>query len=294
MTGGPADLLAEAGGGAPATEARPSAPGRPSAAASTFASGVLNVDKPIGWTSHDVVAVLRGVLAVRRVGHGGTLDPLATGVLPVLVGSATRYADRLHGATKVYAALVRFGHETATDDAEGAVTREAAVPGPDADLEPVLRRFLGDIAQVPPAYAAVKVSGRRAYAMARSGQAPSLAPRTVTIERLEAASWDPPDMRLLVVCGRGTYVRALARDIGRAAGSAAHLAALRRLAVGALRAAEARPVEDLRKGGRDAALAALQPADDSILGLDPRYRSASAAELLADRGRASRMAGTAG
>lgn len=262
--------------------------------ASAVVSGVLNVDKPAGWTSHDVVAVLRGVLGVRRVGHGGTLDPRATGVLPILVGRATRYADRLHEAKKAYAALVRFGHETTTDDAEGPVTREAAVPGPAADLEPVLARFRGEIAQVPPAFAAVKVAGRRAYALARSGEAPPLGPRTVTIERLETASWEPPDMRLLVVCGRGTYLRALARDIGRAAGSAAHIASLRRLAVGALRAEEARPVEDLRKGGRAAALAALRPVDESILEIDPRYHTEPAAGLLEEWGTTSGAAGIAG
>ncbi len=134
---------------------------------------MLAIDKPEGWTSHDVVAVIRGVLKTRRVGHGGTLDPQASGLLPVLVGAATKFADRIHEATKVYDALVRFGTETATDDREGTVTREGDVPMLAAGtIEPALAGLRGFIAQVPPQYAALKVDGRRAYARARSRRAP--------------------------------------------------------------------------------------------------------------------------
>jgi tRNA pseudouridine55 synthase len=247
--------------------------------------GVLPIDKPLGWTSFDVVAVARRSLGAKRVGHGGTLDPLATGVLPLLVGTATKFADRLHTASKVYAALVTFGSETATDDREGAVTREAAPPALSLDaLDLAFAPFRGEIAQVPPAYAAVKVDGRRAYARARGGETVVLAARSITVERLAIASWEPPALRLLVVCSTGTYIRSLARDIGRAVGSAAHLGGLRRLAVGALTLDDALSVEALR-GTLDPAWSRLREADDRILLLAERFREAPAADLLATWGR---------
>src|SRR5947207_3167182 len=170
-------------------------------------SGVLAVDKPEGWTSHDVVALVRGVLGTRRVGHGGTLDPQATGLLPVLVGSATKFADRIHEATKVYDALVRFGSDTATDDREGAVTRESGAPAlVMAAIEPALATLRGVIAQVPPQFSALKVSGRPAYARARRGETVALAARTVQVLRLDVIEIDPPELRLYVVCSSGTYV----------------------------------------------------------------------------------------
>jgi tRNA pseudouridine55 synthase len=246
-------------------------------------NGVLPIDKPLGWTSFDVVAVARGTLGAKRLGHGGTLDPLATGLLPLLVGPATKFADRLHTASKVYAALVTFGSETTTDDREGAVAREAAVPAlSEAELDAALDSFRGEIAQVPPAFAAVKVDGRRAYSRARSGETMELAARPVTIERLAIASWEPPALRLLVVCSTGTYIRSLARDLGRLVGSAAHLGGLRRLAVGAMTLDDALTVEALR--GTPGA-ARLLVADDRILPLADRFRVASAAELLASWGR---------
>lgn len=241
---------------------------------------MLAVDKPEGWTSHDVVAVVRGVLGTRRVGHGGTLDPQASGLLPVLVGSATKFADRIHEATKVYDALVRFGSETATDDREGAVTREADVPKlAPTSIEPSLAPLRGLISQVPPQYAALKVGGRTAYARARSGETVALAARTVQVFRLDVVEISPPDLRLLVVCSSGTYVRAIARDLGRILGSAAHLAALRRLAVGALEANSAITPEQLRARGREAA-ALIRPANDDLLALDPRFLERPAATIV--------------
>ena len=224
--------------------------------------------------------LVRGVLGTRRVGHGGTLDPQATGLLPVLVGPATKFADRIHEATKVYDALVRFGSETATDDREGGVTRESAVPALDADaIEPALAAFRGVIAQVPPQYAALKVSGRPAYARARRGETVALAARSVQVFRLEVTAIAPPDLRLFVVCSSGTYVRAIARDLGRALGSAAHLARLRRLAVGALEARDALTPEELRARGREVT-ALLRPANDALLTLDPRFLERSAATIV--------------
>ena len=229
------------------------------------------IDKPAGWTSHDVVAVARGILGERHAGHGGTLDPLATGVLPLLVGQATKFVERLHTAPKVYAARVRFGHETTTDDREGTPTRTALSPGHDR-VASELAAFRGAIQQRPPAYAAVKVGGRRAYARARAGETVELAAREVQVHRIDVARWSADDeVTLLVVCSSGTYVRAIARDLGRASGSAAHLAGLRRLAVGALDISDAVDVEGLRRGGRDAAIARLRPANDLVLSIDPRY-----------------------
>jgi len=247
--------------------------------------GVLPIDKPLGWTSFDVVAVARRALGAKRVGHGGTLDPLATGLLPLLVGSATKFADRLHTASKVYAALVTFGSETTTDDREGAVTRDAPIPAlSEPELDAALDAFRGLISQVPPAFAAVKVAGRRAYSRARGGETLELAARPVTIERLAIASWEPPSLRLLVVCSTGTYIRSLARDLGRSTGTAAHLGGLRRLAVGALTLDDAMTVDALR--GTPAAARLLQ-ADDRILPLAERFREAPAAELLSSWGRTS-------
>lgn len=240
------------------------------------------IDKAVGWTSHDIVAVVRGVIGTKRVGHGGTLDPQATGVLPVLVGAATKFADRIHEATKVYDAVVRFGSETDTDDREGRVTREAAVPPLDVTtVESGLASLRGVIAQLPPPYAALKVGGRPAYARARAGETVELAARTVQVLRLDVIESAGPDLRLLVVCSSGTYVRAIARDLGRTLESAAHLAALRRLAVGALEAKDAVSVDVLRARGRDAALAVLRPANESLLTLDPRFVTLPAATIAA-------------
>jgi len=220
------------------------------------------------------------VLGTRRVGHGGTLDPQATGLLPVLVGSATKFAHRIHEASKVYDALVRFGSETATDDREGAVTRESGAPAlVMAAIEPALATLRGVIAQVPPQFSALKVSGRPAYARARRGETVALAARTVQVLRLDVIEIDPPELRLYVVCSSGTYVRAIARDLGRALGSAAHLARLRRLAVGGLEARDAIAPEQLRARGREVA-ALLRPANEELLTLDARFLGASAATIV--------------
>ena len=241
---------------------------------------MLAIDKPEGWTSHDVVAVVRGVLGTKRVGHGGTLDPQASGLLPVLVGAATKFADRIHEATKVYDALVRFGAETATDDREGAVTRAADSPMlVEGTIEPALAALRGVISQVPPQYAALKVGGRTAYARARSGETVALAARSVQLFRLDVIEISPPDLRLLVVCSSGTYVRAIARDLGRALGSAAHLAALRRLAVGALEAGDALTPDQLRARGREG-MTLLRPANEELLTLDPRFLHLAAATIV--------------
>ena len=222
---------------------------------------------------------------MRRIGHGGTLDPLATGLLALLVGETTRATERIHSAPKVYDALVRFGSETATDDREGETTRSAAPPAGREAIEPALVPLRGAIQQVPPAYAAVKVGGRTAYSRARSGETVELAAREVQVHRLEMTAWNAPDARLLIVCSSGTYVRSIARDLGRALGSAAHLTALRRLAIGALDVADAVGIETLRAAGRDAAVARLRVMDDGVLALPRRYLDESAGKIVGAGGR---------
>ena len=245
--------------------------------------GVLAIDKDENWTSHDVVAVVRGVIGERHVGHGGTLDPLATGLLPILVGSATKFVERLHTASKVYAARVRFGRETATDDREGDTTRAAPPPDP-RTVEDALAAFRGVIMQRPPAYAAVKVGGRKAYSLARAGEDVELAAREVQVFRFDMAHWSDGECDLLVVCSAGTYVRALARDLGRSVESAAHLAALRRLAVGALEVRDALGIDALRTAGRAAAIARIRPVSEDLLALDERYLRDPADRLVSGAG----------
>ncbi|WP_322511049.1 tRNA pseudouridine(55) synthase TruB [Chloroflexus sp.] len=209
--------------------------------------GFVVIDKPAGLTSHDVVARVRRLVGrLVKVGHAGTLDPAATGVLPVALGSATRLIDQLVDARKGYVGVVRLGVQTTTDDAEGEPLATCAVPSLTiAEIEAVLDRFRGDILQQPPAFSALHVDGQRAYALARAGNEVTLAPRPVRVERLELLAWTPPDVTIAVECGKGVYIRALARDIGTALGCGAHLAALQRTFVGPFRLEQAVPLAAL-------------------------------------------------
>ena len=197
-------------------------------------SGFLNIDKPLGMTSHDVVAAVRRGLRIKKVGHAGTLDPLATGVLVVCLGSATRLSEYVMASTKRYRARVRLGAVTATYDAEGEPT-PVADPShlSQADVEAVLPRFLGAIQQLPPMYSAVKRDGRKLYELARAGETIELEPRTVTLHSLTISDWALPDFTLDVTCSAGTYIRSLAHDIGQALGVGGYLVGLVRTASGA-------------------------------------------------------------
>ena len=197
--------------------------------------GFLNIDKPAGLTSHDIVASLRRLAGQKRIGHGGTLDPAATGVLPVALGEATRLLDYLVEGRKRYAAAIVLGVVTTTDDAEGEVVKQQPVPVlHEADIAAVLRTFTGAIRQVPPMYSAIQVGGRRLYDLARQGVQLELAPRQVEIDAIQLLAWQPPLLAVDVVCGKGTYIRALARDLGEQLGCGGHLQSLRRTAVGSL------------------------------------------------------------
>ena len=209
--------------------------------------GFLNVCKPWGWTSHDVVQLVRKLAGTRRVGHAGTLDPAATGVLPVAVNRATRLVDFLADRDKGYCADVVLGAATNTDDADGTVlyARNPAPVTLDAAVA-ALSSFLGEIEQVPPQFSAVKLRGRKAYEIARSGAAAALAPRRVTIKGLAVVGWEPPIVSILVNCSKGTYIRSLARDLGEKLGVGAHLGALVRCRSGAFDLSDAVGIDDLR------------------------------------------------
>ncbi len=213
-------------------------------------SGLVIVDKPAGWTSHDVVAKIRKLAATKRVGHAGTLDPMATGVLVVGVEKATRLLGYLALTQKEYSGTIRLGQSTDTDDADGAITGHVPVRNiSESELESAIARLTGEISQVPPGVSAIKVGGKRSYRLARDGAAPELSPRTVTVsvfavEQLRPAG-DVLDVDVRVTCSSGTYIRALARDLGAALGAGGHLTALRRTRVGPYLISQAVTLEQL-------------------------------------------------
>lgn len=191
--------------------------------------GFLNLNKAAGFTSHDCVARVRRLLDMKRVGHGGTLDPAATGVLPIALGRATRLLQFLR-QDKVYRATIQFGIKTATDDLDGEVLEKNPVPGLELKaVERLLPKFRGAIQQIPPRYSAIQVSGRRMYELARAGQAVEVPARTVEVTHLEIASWrsqDFPELELTIACSAGTYIRSIARDLGELLGTGGTLASL--------------------------------------------------------------------
>ncbi len=232
----------------------------------TTLSGILNIDKPAGWTSHDVVAWVRRVLHERRAGHAGTLDPMATGVLLVCVGQATRVAEYLMGGEKVYRAEVQLGIVTDTYDADGQVVASAPVPPLSADdLRRALAGFVGEISQVPPAYSAIKQDGVAAYRKARRGEAVELAARPVTIYGIELLDWSAPRLTIEVTCGPGTYIRSLAHDLGQVVGCGAMLTSLARLRSGRFTLDDAVGLDDLADACRAGELARyLHPLEAAL------------------------------
>ena len=224
-------------------------------------SGILLIDKPKGPTSHDVVARIRKTSGERSVGHTGTLDPMATGLLPLVMGKATRLATFLSGHVKTYDAGIRLGFATDTDDAEGDAIGEPVTSLPDDDaIDRALAAFRGTFEQRPPAHSAKKVEGKRAYDLARQQKAVELAPVTVTVQTLERTSRDGEVVHLTVTASAGFYVRALARDLGRAVGCGAHLASLRRTRIGPFVVAAGVPLEEAERLGREVSRRALSPA----------------------------------
>jgi tRNA pseudouridine55 synthase len=234
--------------------------------------GILVVDKPIGPTSHDLVGLVRRLAATKRVGHGGTLDPFASGVLPMFLGRATRVVEFHLADRKAYRATICFGASSSTDDLEGEMT-PATGAAPSRDIvAAALPAFTGTVSQRPPDYSAIKVGGRRAYAVARAGGTVDLKAREVTIASLSLEAWDDsePDRPIAIVdvlCSAGTYIRALARDLGEHVGSAAYLGALRRTAAGPFTEADAIPLDRVRvaaTGGPQSLAELLLPIDTGL------------------------------
>ncbi|PKK13069.1 tRNA pseudouridine(55) synthase TruB [Thermomonospora sp. CIF 1] len=248
-------------------------------------SGLVIVDKPAGWTSHDVVARLRRLTGTRRVGHAGTLDPMATGVLVVGVGKATRLLGHLALTDKVYEATIRLGQSTDTDDAEGEITATAPAGGvTDAALQAAVKGLTGQIMQVPPRVSAIKVDGRRAYKMARKGQEVELKPRPVTVADFTVTAVrrhdDLIDVDAVITCSSGTYIRALARDLGEALGTGGHLTALRRTRVGPYGLEQARTLEQLAEDCR------VLPLAEAVAAAFPRREvTAEQARVVVHGGR---------
>jgi len=225
-------------------------------------NGLLVVNKPAGMTSHDVVNCVRRIAQTRRVGHTGTLDPMATGVLVLVLGPATRLARFVSGCDKAYRAEVCLGSTTTTYDAEGVITSQAPVDVSTVALDAALAQFRGSVQQVPPMYSAIKIQGKKLYELARQGQEVARQPRAVTIHQLMLRAWDSPTLTLDIVCSPGTYIRSLAHDLGQVLGCGAHLTALTRTAVGAFTLAQSHTLLALAQPG--ALKMALQPPHTAL------------------------------
>ena len=221
-------------------------------------NGILIIDKPAGWTSMDVCAKIRGILHEKRVGHGGTLDPMATGVLPVFVGRATRAVEFAENGRKEYLAGLRLGMVTDTQDVTGTVLETRPVTAGREELETALERFRGDIRQIPPMYSAVKVQGKKLYELARHGKEVERKPRPVTIHELELLETESEaDVRLRCLCSKGTYIRTLCHDIGQVLGCGGCMSSLRRTMAAGFALADAVTMEDVQERGE----ALLRPLD---------------------------------
>ena len=208
-------------------------------------NGIVIVDKPAGWTSQDVTAKLRGVFRTRRIGHGGTLDPMATGVLPVFVGRATRGVEFFEHAEKTYEAVLQLGITTDTEDTSGTVLEEKEVNISEAEFLGILPKFRGEIQQIPPMYSALKIDGQKLCDLARKGKTVERKPRPITIFELECLEFSGNTARLRVRCSKGTYIRTLCKDIGQALGCGGCMAALRRVTAGEYTIEESVPLDVL-------------------------------------------------
>ncbi|HET7929165.1 MAG TPA: tRNA pseudouridine(55) synthase TruB [Actinomycetota bacterium] len=245
--------------------------------------GLLLVDKPSGMTSHDAVDIVRRSLGTRKVGHAGTLDPMATGLLVLGVGRATRLLRYLGDLPKTYAATGRLGEETDTLDADGEIVRTAAVDVSLAELRRACASVVGESEQTPPAYSAVKVGGRKLYEAARRGEVLEAPRRPIRVDAFDVVAFDGRDLEARITCSGGTYVRVLIADVGRSLGCGAHLVGLRRTAIGSLRVEEARPPGD----------GALEPVERAVTHL-PSIRLEAEEARAASHGRPLGPAGIPG
>ena len=232
--------------------------------------GIIIIDKPADWTSQDVTAKLRGVFKTRRIGHGGTLDPMATGVLPVFVGRATRGVEFFEHAEKTYEAVLQLGITTDTEDITGNVLEERPVSVTESDVLAVLPQFRGEISQIPPMYSAIKVNGKKLYELARKGKEIERESRKITIFELEMLEFLGDKVRLRVRCSKGTYIRTLCKDIGEALGCGGCMAALRRVTAGEYTIDEAVPLD---------VLVAAEDPEQYLRNVDTMFRNYSAITL---------------
>lgn len=237
-------------------------------------NGIVIVDKPQGWTSQDVTARLRRVFGTRRIGHGGTLDPMATGVLPVFVGRATRAVEFFEHAEKTYETVLLLGKKTDTQDVTGTVLEERAADVTKSQVEEVLTRFRGEIMQVPPMYSALKVNGQKLYELARKGKQVERQPRPVTVYELTVLSFENNRLSLRVRCSKGTYIRTLCEDIGEALGCLGCMEALRRTQAGEYRLEDAVALEDLLESSTP---------ESCLRGMDTMFARYPAVKLTANQ-----------
>ncbi|MGN0977253.1 MAG: tRNA pseudouridine(55) synthase TruB [Faecousia sp.] len=237
-------------------------------------NGIVIIDKPQGWTSQDVTARLRRVFQTRRIGHGGTLDPMATGVLPVFVGRATRGVEFFEHAEKTYETVLRLGITTDTEDVTGTVLTRQAVHVTADQVESVLEQFCGEIQQVPPMYSALKVNGQKLCDLARKGKEVERKPRPITIHELTLLGMEGSDIRLRVRCSKGTYIRTLCKDIGEALGCGGCMAQLRRVTAGEYTIEEAVPLQELLD---------TQEPERYLRGVDTMFRNYPAVKLTANQ-----------
>ena len=234
-----------------------------------MANGILVIDKSAGWTSQDVAAKLRGVFHERRVGHGGTLDPMATGVLPIFIGRATRAAEFLESAEKEYVAGLRLGVVTDTQDTSGNILETHPVAVTREEVQAALRQFLGPIEQIPPMYSAIKINGQKLYELARRGQEVERKPRSITIHKLELLEGADADYLLRVRCSKGTYVRTLCHDLGRALGCGGCMSSLRRTRAGSFTLSQAVTMQQVLNFAAEQAPQALLMPVDAVFSMHP-------------------------
>ena len=245
--------------------------------------GIVIVDKPQDWTSQDVTARLRRVFNTRRIGHGGTLDPMATGVLPVFVGRATRGVEFFEHAEKTYETVLRLGLTTDTEDITGTVLTETKVSVTEEQIAQTLEAFRGEIMQIPPMYSALKVNGQKLCDLARKGKTVERQPRPITIYELTLLEWGENTLRLRVRCSKGTYIRTLCKDIGEALGCGGCMESLRRVSAGEYTIAEAVPLQEL--------LDTVEP-ETYLRGVDTMFRNYPAVTLTANQEKRCRNGNT--
>ena len=244
-------------------------------------NGIILIDKPQDWTSHDVVAKLRGILHERRIGHSGTLDPLATGLLIVFVGRATRAVKFAEADSKEYIAGLRLGLSTDTQDISGNVIAECSDLPDEGAVRRAVNSFIGDIEQIPPMYSAIKIGGKKLYELARKGQSVERAPRKITVSSIEIIGREGGDYLLKIACSKGTYVRTLCNDIGASLGCGACMSSLRRISAGAFSVESAHSIDEVENAANEGQLVDIMLPVDTLFSALPELKvSESAAKRL--------------